>query len=127
MQSAVVNLRPNSLILERQIPLLRAHLIPHDLHVPLQARVARIFVQRAGEPVIGKRQVAVGAMACGVHSRESALRFGVVVIRRRGQILLGAGAIRCDSAGAVQIFLTFKKHAVLGWIRAAGHYRRGFR
>ena len=99
---AEVNIRIHySLILERQVPLLRAHLIPHDLHVPLEARVARIFMQCAGEPAVGEGQITMRAVARGVHRGKSALRLGVVVIRRRGQILLGAGAIRCDSAGPV--------------------------
>ena len=82
------------LILQRKISFLRAHLIPHDLHVPLQSGVARIFMQRAGEPVIRQRQVAMRAVSCGVHCRKRALRFGVVAIGGRCQILLGASAIR---------------------------------
>lgn len=116
-----------SLVLQRYGSLLRGHLVPHDLNVPIQARIIRIFMQRAGEPAIGEGQIPTHAMASGVHGCKGALCLGVVVIRGCCQILLRAGAIRSDAAGSVQIFLTFEKHAVFGGIRRIRHCCRGFR
>ena len=88
-----------------QLSLVRSHGLPQYFQVLLNAAVSRIPVQGAGEPSIGGRKVAGGAMSSKVHGAEHGLGFGVRMLSGRLQTLLRPTAIFRNPC-AVKIFLS---------------------
>ena len=60
-----------------KLSFIRRHCLPQDLEVLLEAAISRIPMQGAGEPAVGGRQVAGGAMSGKVHRAKHGLGFWV--------------------------------------------------
>ena len=88
-----------------KLSFIRSHCLPENFQVLLDAAVPRISMQGAGEPSVGSRQVAGGAMASKVHGAKHSLGFGIRMLSGSLQTLLRPTAILWNPC-AVKIFLT---------------------
>ncbi len=88
-----------------KLSFIRRHCLPQDLEVLLEAAISRIPMQGAGEPAVGGRQVAGGAMSGKVHRAKHGLGFWVRMLSGSLQTLLRPTAI-LRNPGAVKIFLS---------------------
>lgn len=100
------------LTLHRQLPFFWCHLFPQHFEIALHARIARVPVERFGEPAIGAGKVAANAVPGRVHGAEQGLGFGIGGARGDLQIALRPGAVFRNSS-SVEVFLSVGHQPVL--------------